>query len=88
MEDLLVFDDAALQGLLCHAGFGLTVEDLAHSLHGISRQVIRRIERNVSASNRAVEQSVCANRSGKCATFSASWDVMPAPPCLGATVMK
>lgn len=53
MEDLLVFDDAALQGLLCHAGFGLAIEDLAHGLHGIPGQVIRRIERNVSASNRA-----------------------------------
>lgn len=53
MEDLLVFDDAALQGLLCHTGFGLVIEDLAHGLHGIPGQVIQRIERNVSASNRA-----------------------------------
>lgn len=53
MEDLLVFDDATLQSLLYHEGFGLSVEDLAHSLHGISRRVIRRIERNVSASKRA-----------------------------------
>src|SRR5579859_4378031 len=53
MEDLMIFDDAALQGLLCHQGFGLSVEDLAHSLHGMSEQVIERIQRNVSTGNRA-----------------------------------
>ena len=53
MEDLLVFDDAALQGLLSHDGFGPAVEDLAHSLHGISGQVVERIERNVPAGARA-----------------------------------
>ncbi len=52
MEDLVVFDDAALQSLLCHQGFGLSVEDLAHSLHGMSRQVIECIERNISGNNR------------------------------------
>src|SRR5579859_2147407 len=39
MEDLLVFDDAALQGLLCHEGFGISIENLAHSLHGVSGQL-------------------------------------------------
>jgi len=53
MEDLLVFDDAALHSLLCHQGFGLSVEDLAHSLHGTSEQVIECIQRNVSSNNRA-----------------------------------
>lgn len=53
MEDLMVFDNAALQSLLCRQGFGLSVEDLAHSLHSMSGQVIGRIERNVSTNNRA-----------------------------------
>ena len=53
IEDLMVFDDAALQSLLCHQGFGLAVEDLAHSLHGISGQVVQRIERTLYADNRA-----------------------------------
>jgi ubiquinone/menaquinone biosynthesis C-methylase UbiE len=53
MEDLVVFDDSALQSLLCHQGFGLSVEDLAQSLHGISTQVVERIERNVSTNNYA-----------------------------------
>src|ERR1700730_10428107 len=53
MEDLMVFDDAALHSLFCHEGFSLSVEDLAHSLHGMSEQVIECIARNVSTNNRA-----------------------------------
>src|SRR5947209_2504525 len=53
MEDLMVFDDAALQSLLCDQGFGLSVEDLAHSLHGTSGQLKQRIERTIYAGNRA-----------------------------------
>lgn len=49
----MVFDDAALQSLLCHQGFGLSVEDLAHSLHGVSGHVKQRIERTIFADNRA-----------------------------------
>ncbi len=52
----MIFDDAALHSLLCHEGFGLSVVDLAHSLHGMSEQVIERIARNVSTSNRAAFQ--------------------------------
>jgi ubiquinone/menaquinone biosynthesis C-methylase UbiE len=54
MEDLVVFDDAELQNLLCNNGFGLTVENLAHSLHGIAEEVIQRIARNVPADHRAL----------------------------------
>src|SRR5260370_22447290 len=54
MEDLVVFDDAALQNLLCNNGFGLTVEDLGHSLHGIAEEVIQHIARNVPADRRAL----------------------------------
>lgn len=49
----MVFDDAALQGLLCHEGFGAAAEDLAHSLHGASGQLVERIQRNVPGSARA-----------------------------------
>ncbi len=54
MEDLVVFDDAALQNLLCNNGFGLTVENLAHSLHGIAEEAIQRIARNIPADHRAL----------------------------------
>ena len=53
MEDLRVFDDAALQSLLCHESFGISVEDLAQSLQGVSGQVVECIERNVPESARA-----------------------------------
>lgn len=52
MEDMMAFDDAALQSLLCHQGFGISVEDLAHSLCGISDHVKQRIERTIIAGNR------------------------------------
>lgn len=50
----MVFDDAALQGLLCHEGFGIAVEDLAHSLHDVSEPLVERIQRNVPDSSRAM----------------------------------
>lgn len=53
MEDLMVFDDAALRGLLCHEGFGISVEDLAQSLQGVSGPVVKRIQRNVPDGARA-----------------------------------
>ena len=53
MEDLLVFDDAALQNLLCHEGFGIAAEDLAHSLHDVSGQLVERIQCNMPVSARA-----------------------------------
>ncbi len=53
MEDLVIFDDATLQSLLCNQSFGLSVEDLAHSLHGISGQVIEYIKRNISNNDSA-----------------------------------
>ncbi len=49
----MVFDDAALQSLLCHEGFGIAVEDLAHSMYGVSGQLLERIKRNVPGSTRA-----------------------------------
>src|SRR5690349_21021507 len=52
MEDLMVFDDAALHGLLCHEGFGIAARDLAHALHGASGRLVERIERNVPDSTR------------------------------------
>ncbi|GAC1390516.1 MAG: hypothetical protein NVS4B11_25430 [Ktedonobacteraceae bacterium] len=54
IEDLLVFDDAALQRVLGHDGFGVTTEQLAQSLHGIPQVVVRRIKKSVPVAQRAV----------------------------------
>ena len=53
MEDLMIFDDAALHGLLCYEGFGIAAKDLAHSLHGEAGQLVERIQRNVPNNTRA-----------------------------------
>src|SRR5260370_27226513 len=54
MEYLVGFDDAALQNVLCNNGLGLTVENLAHSLHGIAEEAIQRIARNIPGDHRAL----------------------------------
>jgi ubiquinone/menaquinone biosynthesis C-methylase UbiE len=53
IEDLQVFDDPTMQRLLRCDGFGLTLEDLAWSLHGVSTSLVKRIRRNVPAQQRA-----------------------------------
>lgn len=53
IEDLLVFDDTTMQRLLSYSSFGLTLEDLARSLHGAAKPLVRRIRRNVPAQQRA-----------------------------------
>lgn len=52
IEDLLVFDDTTMQRLLSYSSFGLTLEDLAWSLHGASKSLVRRIRRNVPVQQR------------------------------------
>ena len=47
IEDLDIFDDEMLQVILNSCGFGLTVEKLARSLHGVNEGLIQRIERNL-----------------------------------------
>ncbi len=47
IEDLAVFDDATLQRLLSEGGFGITLDDVAASLHGASRPLVRRVQKNV-----------------------------------------
>src|SRR5436305_1880453 len=47
IEDLLVFDDAALGRILCSDGFKLDLTDVAFSIHGASPALIRHITRNV-----------------------------------------
>jgi ubiquinone/menaquinone biosynthesis C-methylase UbiE len=48
IEDLMVFDDAALQRMLSRGCFGLTVERLARSVQGASPSLIKHIEHNLS----------------------------------------
>ena len=47
IEDLEVFDDATMQRLLSEGGFGITRDDIATSLHGASRPLVKRIQTNV-----------------------------------------
>ena len=49
IEDLLVFDRLSLQRILAYNSFGVTTEQLAHSLHGKSRSFIKHIEKCVPA---------------------------------------
>ncbi len=53
IEDLEIFDDETLQFILSNCGFGLTVEKLARSLHGVNEGLIQRIERNLLPSQRS-----------------------------------
>ena len=53
IEDLAVFDDATLQRLLSEGGFGITLDDVALSLHGASQLLVKRIQRNVPRSLRS-----------------------------------
>jgi SAM-dependent methyltransferase len=53
IEDLAIFDDDTLCFILSNCGFGLTVENLAHSLHGVCASLIQRIERNLLSTQRA-----------------------------------
>ena len=47
MEDLLVFDDVTMQSILHCGNFGLTLTDMAASLHGVSEVVVERVTHNV-----------------------------------------
>jgi SAM-dependent methyltransferase len=44
IEDLAVFDNATIQRLLSEGGFGITLNDMAHSLHGVSRSLVKRVQ--------------------------------------------
>ena len=52
IEDLLIFDDVTMQRMFSMGGFGLRVEDLAVSLHGASRQLVKHVRRNLSKEQR------------------------------------
>ena len=53
IEDLLVFDDAELSKVLNEGCFGLTIECLAHSLHGASASLLQHIEHNLPSQQRS-----------------------------------
>ncbi len=54
MEDLLVFDDNSLQRIVAHGGFNVTIEQLAQSLHGAPRLLVKRIKKCVPFNQRSV----------------------------------
>lgn len=54
IEDLCVFDDDSLRRILINGGFGVTIEQLAHSLHGASRPLVKRLKKNMTHSQRSV----------------------------------
>jgi ubiquinone/menaquinone biosynthesis C-methylase UbiE len=53
IEDLKIFDDATLRLILNNCGFGLTVEKMAQSLHGVSEELVQRIYRNLLPARRS-----------------------------------
>jgi ubiquinone/menaquinone biosynthesis C-methylase UbiE len=53
IEDLEVFDDETLHIILGYCGFGLSIEKIAHSLHGVHEGLIRRVERGLLPSQRS-----------------------------------
>ena len=59
IEDLMVFDDAAIQHML-RGGCGLSVEDLAWSMHGVSKALTARFRDNLPLRDRAhFETELC-----------------------------
>ena len=56
IEDLLVFDDNALRRLLLDNAFGVTFEELATSLHGVSLRLVRHIQKQLSHEQRKTLQ--------------------------------
>ncbi len=52
MEDLLVFDDETMQGILDCNSFGLSIETLAIALQDVSDRLIRRIKHTLPSSMR------------------------------------
>ncbi|WP_165423690.1 methyltransferase domain-containing protein [Ktedonosporobacter rubrisoli] len=53
IEDLQVFDDDTLRTMLASGSFGLTIEQLAHSMRGASNSLVKRIRHNLSPQQRA-----------------------------------
>lgn len=53
IEDLAIFDDATMQRLLAEGGFGITLDDVASSLHGASPSLLKRVQKNVPRSLRS-----------------------------------
>src|SRR5271165_4984704 len=53
IEDLGIFDNETLRVILHNCGFGLTVEKLARSFHGVNEGLIQRIEGSLQPSQRS-----------------------------------
>ncbi|TMD69575.1 MAG: hypothetical protein E6I91_01745, partial [Chloroflexi bacterium] len=53
IEDLQIFDDATMQRMLSSSGYGLTLEDLAWSLQGAPKPLVRRVRHDVPTRQRA-----------------------------------
>lgn len=53
IEDLENFDDQTLRIILSNCGSGLSIEELAHGLHGTNQGLINRVEQNLCPSMRS-----------------------------------
>ncbi|HYA98644.1 MAG TPA: class I SAM-dependent methyltransferase [Ktedonobacteraceae bacterium] len=53
IEDLEIFDDETLRLILAKRASGITIEKLAHSLQGVNKHLLQRIEQNLSPSLRS-----------------------------------
>jgi len=52
IEDIQIFDDVTMQRMYGMGSFGLTVEELAWCLHGVSKQLVQQVRRNVPREQR------------------------------------
>lgn len=55
IEDLEVFDDVTWCAILSNSGFGLTIEKLARSLHGVNEDLIQRVQRNMHSTQQRAD---------------------------------
>jgi ubiquinone/menaquinone biosynthesis C-methylase UbiE len=53
IEDLTVFDDETLLRIVKNDGFGLSLRQLAYSMHGASPELIKRVKQNVGPTRQA-----------------------------------
>ncbi len=66
IEDLMVFDDITLRRLLAEGSFGISLNDMAVSLHGASRPLTKRVRKNVPRSQRSSFIQLLRQSRSKC----------------------
>ncbi|MEO8971593.1 MAG: methyltransferase domain-containing protein [Ktedonobacteraceae bacterium] len=76
IEDLTIFDDATMLRLLSEGGFGITLDDIAASLHGASQSLLKRIRKNVPRSLCSSFVQALHRPLSKCEVNAAQWRVL------------